>query len=167
MEIISINEFSDKKQFLDFDCGEPALNTYLRKYATQNERTGYGRTFLALENGRLIGFYTLVVSSMQRDGLQTNLIKRLPKHPVPCILIARLAVNKSDQKRKVGKQMLFDALRKAVHIADYCGVAMVAVESKPGAVEFYKAAGFESITDNGLVFAIHINAIISALAGQK
>src|SRR5436190_19694511 len=93
-----------------FDCGQPALNDYLSKYALANQQNRSARTYVALRGNRVAGYYTLTAGSVQPDTAPARVVKGLAKHPVPIILLARLAIDRQEQGKGLGKVLLNDAL---------------------------------------------------------
>src|SRR6266704_2390929 len=75
-----------------FDCGSEALNRFLIRYALQNQQAGASQTYVALADEKVAGYYTLVVGQVEYDGAPARLKKGLARHPVPIMLLARLAI---------------------------------------------------------------------------
>ena len=74
-----------------FDCGREALNRFLIRYALLNQQAGASQTYIALAGEQLAGYYTLVVGQVEYDDAPERLKKGLAHHPVPIMLLARLA----------------------------------------------------------------------------
>lgn len=140
-----------------FDCGEPSLNDYLKRFAVQNAKQGLGRTWVAATDGGAIGgYYTLVSSSVSFDIVP----KKLPRYPVPVILLARLAVDLRYQGQRLGADLLLDALERAAEVADEIGVYAVVLDAlHERAQSFYLKYGFESLTDDQLHLYLPIKTI--------
>src|SRR5690348_14599971 len=113
-----------------FDCGAAALNDYLRKYAFQNHQSHSARTYVATRGRRVVGYYTLAAGSVRRDDTPTRVAKGQARHPVPVILLARLAVDRTEQGKGLGAGLLKDALLRAVQAADVIGCRAVLVHAK-------------------------------------
>ncbi len=127
-----------------FDCGLPALNDYLKKYALQNHQNQSARTYVATRGGRVAGYYTLAAGSVQREETPARISKGLARHPVPIILLARLAVDREEQGKGLGAALLKDALLRAAQAADLIGCRAVLVHAKDKAAQaFYRRYGFE------------------------
>lgn len=132
-----------------FDCGIEALNTYLQRYARQNQEKEAARTYVAVEAGRVIGYYTLVFAGVSWSEAPADLRKGLGKYPVPALLIARLAVDKSASGRGVGTDLLQDALLRAIAASEIAGLRAVIVDAKNyEARQFYLKRGLRSFPDN-------------------
>ena len=136
-----------------FACGSPSLDEYLARYAGQNQKRGAGRTFVAVRPGapRVLGYFTLAAGSVRADVLPPEVAKRLPRYPVPVVVLARLAVDRSAQGEGLGAALLVEALRRAVRVASEIGVYAVEVVAKDdGARAFYERHGFAVLADDPL-----------------
>lgn len=99
-------------------------------------------TYVAVDGGRIYGFVTVASRHVDIEDLPERIRKKLPRYPVPALELARLAIDKSTQSMGLGAQLLRFVLKLAVRMADEVGCAGVAVDAKPGAVEFYAKFGF-------------------------
>lgn len=136
-----------------FDSGEPAIDDFLRKYARQNQDENIGRTFVAIEEGsaEVAGFYTLTVASVAREVFSDDLVKRVPRYPVPVALLGRLAVSKKAQGRGLGEHLLLHALAQLHRVSQIVGIFAVEVRAKhERARKFYAKYGFVSLKDDPL-----------------
>ncbi|MET0154731.1 MAG: GNAT family N-acetyltransferase [Rickettsiales bacterium] len=126
-----------------FDCGIEALNQFVRRYALQNQRKDGAQTWAALVGNRLVGYYTLTVGAVEIADAPERLRKGLPKHPVPVMILARLAVSKDRQGKRIGQGLLADALRRTMSAADIAGIRAILVHAKDEAAAcFYRHFGF-------------------------
>ncbi|MBI5440769.1 MAG: GNAT family N-acetyltransferase [Deltaproteobacteria bacterium] len=113
-----------------FDCGSEPLNLFLERHALQSQRSNASQTYVALVGDKLVGYYTLVVGQVEYEGVPERLSKGLARHPVPLIIIARLAVSSAFQGRGLGAGLLKDALSRTLQAADIAGIRAVAVHAK-------------------------------------
>lgn len=140
----------DKKHVRDkFDCGEPALNEYLRSYARQNDDSDVAKCFVAVDdNKRVLGYYTLSSAGVEFNDLPAAYTKHLPKYPVPAARIGRFAVDTSMQRKKLGARLLIDALQRVARVTGDMAVKVVVVDAKSErAKEFYLHFGFIELVD--------------------
>src|SRR5205823_4798240 len=79
-------------ELAEFDCGAPALNEYLKQYALTNQQNQSARTYVSRRGDVVVGYYTLAAGSVSRAETPARVAKGLARHPVPIILLARLAV---------------------------------------------------------------------------
>jgi GNAT superfamily N-acetyltransferase len=113
-----------------FDCGREALNRFLIRYAFQNQRAGASQTYIALADEEVLGYYTLVVGHVEYDDAPERLTKGLARHPVPIMLLARLAVAASWQGKGLGASLLKDAILRTLQAAEIAGIRALGVHAK-------------------------------------
>lgn len=134
-----------------FDCGEPALNEFLRRLARQQAERGFNRTYVAVENegSEILGFYSVSAGGVEFQHWPTEL--RLPRYPVPVARIGRLAVDQRWQGEGLGGLLLRHALQVSVALAEQIGLYAVVVDAKHvKAAAFYARFGFHPFQDSGL-----------------
>ena len=80
-----------------FTCGRPPLDDFIRARVNQYEKRRLGKTYVAVSQGkpRVIGYYTIAAGAVAFERLPAGPARKLPKHPVPVVLLARLAVDVS------------------------------------------------------------------------
>lgn len=148
-----------------FDCGTVALNDYLHKYAWPNHQGRAARTYVVTRGSRVVGYYTLAAGSVSRDDAPPRVAKGLGNYPVPIILLARLAVDRSEQGKGLGAALLKDAILRAARAADLVGCRALLVHAKDqGAQAFYRRFGFESSPVNELHLYLLMKDILANLA---
>jgi GNAT superfamily N-acetyltransferase len=126
-----------------FDCGREELNRYLLRYAWQNQQAGASQTYIGIAGDAIIGFYTLAVGHVMYDEAPGRLTKGLARHPVPIMLLARLAVDRRWHGQGVGKALLRDAMQRTLQAADIAGIRAFAVHAKDEAARrFYEHFDF-------------------------
>jgi GNAT superfamily N-acetyltransferase len=113
-----------------FDCGREALNRFLIRYALQNQQAGASQTYVALVDREIIGYYSLVVGQVEYNDAPERLAKGVARHPVPIMLLARLAVSISWQGKGLGAGLLKDAMMRTLQAADIAGIRAFAVHAK-------------------------------------
>jgi GNAT superfamily N-acetyltransferase len=129
----------------DFNCGSPPLNEYLQRFAWTNQRAGAARTYVACRGKRVVGYYTLAFGSIEHQAALHRVRKGLARHPIPVMLLARLAVDVNEQGQGLEKGLLKDALRRTLQAADIGGLRAIIVHAKDAdAKVFYEQFGFES-----------------------
>ena len=150
-----------------FDCGEPALDEFIRRHARQQQAKNVGRTFVAVEppNKRVLGFYTLAAASIAFEHLPAGVGKRLPRYPVPAARIGRLAIDKSMQGKGLGAAQLRDALLRIAQVAGSdLGILAVIVDAKnEQAKRFYQTCGFVALPDHPLTLFMLTATILMAI----
>lgn len=128
-----------------FDSGVEDLNIFLCHKALRNKKQRISRTWVLHEEESqdIIGYYTLCSSSISVAELPHEIIRKLPHYPIPCVLLARLAVGLIWQGNGMGKKLLKDAINKTIQISQIAGVFALLVDAKDdNARSFYEHYGF-------------------------
>jgi GNAT superfamily N-acetyltransferase len=136
-----------------FSCGKPPLDDFILRLVTQYEKRNLGRTYVAVRQGesQIRGYYTLASGAVPFQNLPEPAAKKLPKHPVPVVLLARLAVDQSAQGQGLGEALLLDALRRSASLADKLGIHAVEVDAIDQQAKcFYEKHGFVPLLDDKL-----------------
>lgn len=135
----------------DFDCGSPELNRYLAKHALPNHQAGASKTFVATSGNLVAGYYSLAASQIIHASATDRLKKGLASHPIPVVLLARLAVDVRWQGRKLGLALLKDAILRVLTASAGIGVRALLVHAKDDkARAFYERFGFEPLPEHPL-----------------
>jgi GNAT superfamily N-acetyltransferase len=113
-----------------FNCGHDALDTWLAKHALQSHAAGSSRTRVVCKDGRVVGFYSLAAGNVAADEAPARVVKGLGRHPVPVVVLTRLAVDQSVQGTGLGTALLKDAFLKVGEVADVVAVRAVLVNAK-------------------------------------
>ena len=130
-----------------FSCGEPALDNYLRRQASQDVRRRVAQVFVALgdTHGQIAGYYSLSAASFEKEELPAELAKRLPHYPVPAAVLGRLAVGLAWQGSGLGEALLIDAARRVLRASAAMAVYALTVDAKnERARRFYERYGFRA-----------------------
>ena len=127
----------------EFDCGVDALNRFIRVHALNSQRAGSAQTYVAVVNDTVAGFHSLTVGDVLYQDAPERLAKGLPRHPVPVMIVARLAVERRSGGQGLGSGLLLDALRRTKMVSEIAGVRGVVVHAKDeAAAAFYRHFGF-------------------------
>lgn len=153
-----------------FSCGVPALDEFLTTLVHQYEKRQLGRTYVAVrpQETRVLGYYTLAASSISFENLPVPASRKLPRHPVPVILLARLAVHRAAQGQGLGEALLLDALRRSLDISRSLGVHGVEVHAiDDSAISFYEKYGFVALGDARRHLFLPMETIRKALGPEQ
>ena len=139
-----------------FDCGQAALNQFLQRYALVNQKANSAQTYVCCQGDVVVGFYSLVVGSVDPQVAPSRVMKGLARHPVPVMILARLAVDKEHQRKSLGQALLRDALLRTAQAADIAGIRCLLVHAKDDmARRWYETWEFEpSPTDSYHLFLL-------------
>lgn len=128
-----------------FSSGREMLDRFLQRHALVSQQANAAQTYLGLHDDTVIGFYSLVVGEVAHGEAPERLTKGLARHPVPIMVLARLAVDLGWQGRGIGAGLLKDAMRRTLQAADIGGIRAFAVHAKDEyAQRFYAHFGFVS-----------------------
>jgi len=127
-----------------FDCGQAALNHFLQRYALVNQKANSAQTYVCCQGDVVVGFYSLAVGSVDPEAAPSRVMKGLARHPVPVMILARLAVDKEHQRKSLGQALLKDALLRTAQAADIAGIRCLLVHAKGDAErQWYESWEFE------------------------
>jgi GNAT superfamily N-acetyltransferase len=139
-----IEKLRREHDVMQFDCGNQTLNVWLHKYAWTNQQADSAKTYVALAAGRVAGYYALTTGSVHKHESPARVAKGLANHPIGIVLLARLAIDKSQQGKGLGKALLFDALTRIEEAAGIVAVRAVMVHAIDAAARrFYEHFEFE------------------------
>jgi GNAT superfamily N-acetyltransferase len=151
-----------------FDCGREALNRYLASFALQSQQANASQTYVALEGVEIVGYYTLVYGQVDYEDAPERLTKGLARHPVPIMLLARLAIATGRQGQGLGKGLLKDAVLRTFQAADIAGLRALTVHAKDdGARSFYERFDFIPSPSDPYHLAILLKDLRSLLEPPK
>ncbi|NET38106.1 MAG: GNAT family N-acetyltransferase [Cyanothece sp. SIO1E1] len=149
-----------------FDCGKAELNDYLKKYARQNDEKGIAVTIVAIPKSdglKVVGYYSVSMAQIEFETMPDSLKKGLPRYPMPVMRIGKLAVDKSIQGQGLGAELLIDALRRALRLAQEVGIFAILVDALDEAAKaFYLRYGFEPLHDRPLSLVLSLRTLSKA-----
>lgn len=151
-----------------FSCGQFGLDDFIRTRVSQYDKRRLGKTFVAVRSGekRVIGYYTLAAGGVPFDHVPVSAARKLPRHPVPVVLLARLAVDISAQGQVLGEGLLLDALQRSLDLSGRLGIHAVTVDTvDKKAVGFYLKYGFIPLLDRPLHLILPL-ATVAKVLGQ-
>ncbi len=155
-----------------FDCGRASLNVWLVRYARQAAGVGSARTYVIVDaqQERVVGYHALTAAALERAAATPRVIKGMPQYPIPVVLLARLAVDRSVTGRGLGAWLLRDAMMRTLAASETIGVrAMLVHAIDDDARAFYCRHGLEPAPTDSLHLMILIKDIGAAVdaAGKQ
>lgn len=131
----------------DFDCGEPALDDWLKRHALGAQASGSARVFVTTPDDEetVVGYYALAAAQVAPEAATARALKGQPRaRPIPAILLARLAVDQGHQRAGLGRSLLQDVLLRCVDAAEAIGARVLLVHAKhEAAKDWYMQYDFE------------------------
>ena len=127
-----------------FDSGQAALNQFLQRFALTSQKANSAQTYVSCHAGGVVGFYSLAVGSVDPENAAPRVLKGMARHPVPVMILARLAVDQKHQGVGLGRALLKDALLRTAQAADIAGIRALLVHAKDDAArQWYQNWEFE------------------------
>jgi GNAT superfamily N-acetyltransferase len=149
-----------------FECGEPTLDTWLRRRALQNEESGASRTYVLCAGQEIAGYYALATGAIA-DAEATGRIRRNMPDPVPVIIIGRLAIASRFQGRGIGTALLRDAVLRIIQAAEIAGIRAILVHAiSEQAKRFYEKHGFIPSPADPMTLMITVTEAARILSGK-
>ncbi len=150
-----------------FDCGNAALNEFLRRHARKSHVQGSAKTFLAMDNAdgkTLLGYYSVSPASVAYARAPSVITRGLARHDVPVFRLARLAVRCSVQGQGLGGQLLLAAGRRCLLVAAQAGGVALLIDAKDDrAAQWYVRYGALPLLDAPLSLLLPFETIHAAL----
>ncbi|HEY2028584.1 MAG TPA: GNAT family N-acetyltransferase [Myxococcales bacterium] len=153
--------------------GSEKLDAFLQLYAKQNNRRCTSATYVAVdENKAIVGYTTIVPGAVSAPTLQ-GVVKGLPPvHPVPVLILARMAVDAGSRQQGIGTLLMQRLVfPRTLDLATNYGCVGTYVDAKAGAVRFYVKHGFvtlvEATADSTTQMFLPLTAARAALAAAN
>jgi GNAT superfamily N-acetyltransferase len=146
---IVIRRLEGKDEVDAFECGDAALNNYLKRHAWANqEKISIGVSYVAVDEAApraVLGYFTLAMASVRRDAFPEKYVRGMPPYDLPLVLLARLAVDRRFAGRGVGHGLISEAFRIGLRVADEIGCRCIITDAYPDRVSWYARYGFVPI----------------------
>lgn len=146
-----------------FDCGEPALDDWLKLRALDNE-SRFSRTYVVCDGDRVAAYISISAGAVERSTAPGKLRRNAPD-PIPVSVIGRLAVDRDYAGRGLGADLLSDALRRIALASQSIGIGAVLLHAKSErAKAFYLACAefIEYPADSRILF-LPIETVLAVL----
>ena len=155
---------NERHDVLRFESGAASLDAWLRRKARLNEAKGGARTYVVCDGDRVIGFYSLAASAVERQRVSSRVGRSMPQ-PIPVILLGQLAVDTGYRGRGLGADLLADAAKRALAAADVIGARALVVQALDDeARRFYERFGFRPFSNREpLMLILRISELKAAL----
>lgn len=134
---------ADIHELNDFFCGVTSLDDWLKRRARANQVSGASRTFVAAADHKVVGYYALASGAIATASSVGRFRRNMPD-PIPVAVLARLAIDRSQQGRGLGRALFRDCALRVAHAADSIGIRGIVVHAiSDQAKAFYQALGFD------------------------
>ena len=150
-----------------FDCGKEELNRFLKRQAWNSQQAYSAQTYVLSKDLRVSGYYGLAAGSVTHEDATDRVNKGQARHPIPVILLARLAVDMSLQGKGIGAALLKDALLRTAQAADTIGARALLVHAKDDAAKaFYEHFTFEASLSDPYHLLLIMKDLLRIVAGS-
>lgn len=130
-----------------FDSGIEELDRWLRSSARIAAAAGTAASYVLCRGERVVGYYALAMSAVGHERAPSRLRRGMPD-PVPVVLLARLALDRTEHGTGLGGHLLVDALRRCVRGGHEFGARAVVVDAiDDDATRFYQHFGFHPLDE--------------------
>ncbi len=137
-----------------FECGVPALDEYILRLAEQHRRRGISSVYVLTDTAQpecILGYYTLSAAEVDGQRLSEVERKKLPRYPVPCFRMGRLACRSDHRGRGLGRLLLACAVDRCLKAREQVAAYALVVDAKDDAAKaFYANFGFKTLLDTHL-----------------
>ena len=153
-----------------FDCGDPEMNDFFRRYARQSHEQNASKTFCAIDASipmRVLGFYTIAPCSVAHEGVPASMTKGLAQHEVSGFNLARVATDITVSGHGLGGQLLAAAALRCLRIASEVGGVLLIIDAKgERAVQWYASYGAEPLANQPLTLVMPLATFAAGLKAK-
>lgn len=154
---------NDAHRLEAFECGNASLDTWLKRRALANQRSGASRTFVAVRNGQVAAYYALASGAVTLEAAPGRFRRNMPD-PIPVVVLGRLAVDRLHQGGGIGRALVRDAGLRVLHASAAIGIRGLIVHALSDAAKaFYERVGFEASSLDPMLLLITLADLEQAL----
>jgi predicted N-acetyltransferase YhbS len=149
-----------------FDCGVGSLDLWIARHARAAAGAGSAKTYVVTdaEQDRVVGYHALTVASIDPADATSRARRGVARHQMPAVLLARLAVDVSVQRKGIGALLLRDAMIRTVAVSEEAGVRLMLVHAlSDSARGFYLRFGFETSPTDAMNLQMIVKDIRASL----
>jgi GNAT superfamily N-acetyltransferase len=165
MPLLRPEPLAEAHELNDFFSGVSSLDDWLKRRARANQVSGASRTFVAADSHKVVGYYALASGAIAAAGSVGRFRRNMPD-PIPVVVLGRLAVDRSQQGRGLGRALFRDCALRVAHAADTIGIRGIIVHAiSDQAKAFYQALGFDPSPIEPMTLMVTLADIRSIDAG--
>jgi GNAT superfamily N-acetyltransferase len=144
MPAIAIEKLRGDHILSAFDSGKQELDRFLTRFALASQQAQSAQTYVACQGLSVMGYYSLAFGSVSLEQSPERVKKGMARHPIPVMILARLAIDRNMQGKGLGQGLLKDALERTLRAAEIGGLRAILVHAKDDAARnFYEHFNFE------------------------
>ena len=137
-----------------FSCGVEELDEYLHRFAAQQSKKGVTVVRVLVDTAApqtILGYYTLSAAQVDCTELSEADRKKLPRYPVPCFRMGRLASSAAHRGQGIGKLLVGCAVERCLMAKQQVAAFALIVDAKgEEAKRFYQHYGFTACADSAM-----------------
>ena len=137
-----------------FVSGVAELDDYLRRFAAQHSEKGVTNIRVLVDTDApalILGYYTLSAAELHPEQLSDAAQKKLPRYPVPCFRMGRLAIQRDRQGQGLGAALLACVVERCLNARQHVAAYALLVDAKDEKTKaFYTYHGFMACRDHPL-----------------
>jgi GNAT superfamily N-acetyltransferase len=153
----AVSKLHDRQSF---DCGDAAMNDFLRRYARQSHEQNASKTFCAIDVAmpkRVLGFYTVTPSALAREDVPASMTRGLAQHEVAGFKLARIATDVTVAGQGLGGQLLAAAALRCLRVASEAGGVLLIIDAKSErAAQWYAGYGAAPLESRPLTLVMRL-----------
>jgi predicted N-acetyltransferase YhbS len=163
-----VEKLNSRHSVRTFKSGKHSLDLFLRRHALKNQEADSSQTYVVHRNGSVVGYYSLTVGSVDRQDCPPGITAEMPPdYPIPVILLARLAVDRTEQGRRLGSALLKDAFYRITSAAEIVGARAVLVHAiDMQAKAFYEHFNFEEFPAGTLHLMLTLKDVRASISAE-
>jgi len=155
---------ADMHELNDFFSGVSSLDEWLKRRARANQVSGASRTFVAAVDHKAVGYYALASGAITTASSVGRFRRNMPD-PIPVAVLGRLAIDRPQQGRGLGRALFRDCALRVTHAADSIGIRGIVVHAiSDQAKAFYQALGFDPSPAEPMTLMVTLTDIRHLLA---
>ncbi len=137
-----------------FTSGVADLDEYLHRFAIQQSKKGVTVVRVLIDTDKpetILGYYSLSAAQVDVVQLDARTQQKLPRYPVPCFRMGRMATDISHQGKGIGRVLIGCAVERCLEARKHVAAYALMVDAKnEKAKEFYEHYGFTPCRDTPL-----------------
>lgn len=152
----------DRHNRKGFTCGVSALDEYLQRFAVQQSKKGVTVVRVLVDDSmptEILGYYSLSAAQIEVNSLEEADKIQLPRYPMPCFRMGRLACCTAHQGKGFGKLLIGCAVARCMEARkQVAAYALIADAKSAHAKNFYKHYGFKACVDSPITLYLSLGA---------
>jgi GNAT superfamily N-acetyltransferase len=139
----------------------------LEKFAFTNQQSGMASVFISTSGDSIAGYYALSTGAVEHDEAPPRITRGVAHHPIPVIILSRLAVDARFQRQGLGRMLVRDALIRVDRASDEVGIRALLIHAKDAAARDFSTsiAEFEASPTDELHLYLLMKDLRRAILG--